>query len=356
MLFTARQAAEWCDGRLDNAGASLQTIDRSFDGLETLDRAGPMQLAFIGKAVYGHRLSASQAGGAVCTTGLAVEPRADQVVIWVENADLAVAKILGKLAPEPPLPPVGIHPSAIIDSSAKIGADVRIGPLVVVDAQAEIGSGTTLMAQCYIGPGVKTGEQCVLWPQVVVRDGSTLGNRVILHPGCVIGADGFGYRFDQGRHIKIPQIGGVRIGDDCELGANTTVDRGKFSATIIGQGCKLDNLVQVGHNVRLGNHCVLVAHVAVGGSVQTGDYLVVGGGAVISDHQTLGQGVQVAGMTAVVNDWPSGSRVVGSPARTGKEFFSQLRATHRLPALLQTVRELEERIIKLESSTKNDHQ
>lgn len=352
MRFSARQATEWCDGRLETADAA----EIQFDGMDTLDRAGPTQLTFIGHAVYAPRLVKSSAGGAICQAGLAISHRSDQVLIRVENADLAVAKILEKLAPPPPFPPVGIHPAAIVDPTARIGSGVCIGPMVLVEAEAKIGNGTILMAQCYVGPGVKIGENCVLWPQVVVRDGSELGDRVVLHPGCVIGADGFGYRFDQGRHVKIPQIGGVRIGHDCELGANTTVDRGKFSYTVIGNGCKLDNLVQVGHNVELGNHCVLVAHVAVGGSVRAGDYLVVGGGAVISDHQVIGQGVQVAAHAAVVNDLPSGSRVVGIPARPGKEFFSQLRATHRLPAMLQTVRELEERITKLESSTKNDQQ
>ncbi len=351
MKFSARQAVEWCDGRLETADAA----ERQFDGMDTLDRAGPTHLTFIGHAVYAPKLAKSAAGGAICLAGIEVSHRPDQVLIRAENPDLAVAKILEKLAPTPPFPPVGIHPTAIVHPTARIGTGVCIGPMVVIEAEAKIGDRTVLMAQCYVGPGVKIGENCVLWPQVVVRDGSELGDRVVLHPGCVIGADGFGYRFDQGQHIKIPQIGGVRIGHDCELGANTAVDRGKFSNTVIGNGCKLDNLVQVGHNVELGNHCVLVAHVAVGGSVRAGDYLVVGGGAMISDHLTIGQGVQVAAHAGVANDLPSGSRVVGSPARPGKDFFSQLRATHRLPVMLQTVRELEERITKLESSTKNDH-
>ena len=349
MKFSANDAAEWCGGRIETpvAGEVL------FDGMETLDRAGPTQLTFIGQAAYGRRLAASRAGGALVTEGLAVDIRPDQVLIRVPNADIATAGILEKLSPPLPLPPPGIHASAVVDPSAQVAADVRIGPLTVIEADAHIGPGSVIMAQCYVGRGAKIGTDCVLWPQVVVRDGCQLGSRVVLHSGCVIGADGFGYRFDQGRHLKIPQIGGVVIGDDCELGANTAVDRGKFSNTVIGNGCKLDNLVQVGHNVQLGNHCVLVAHVAVGGSVQAGDYLVVGGGSVISDHLSIGVGVQVAGGSAVADDLPDGSRVMGSPARPGKEFFSQLRAVSRLPALQQTVRKLEERITELESSTKN---
>ncbi len=352
MKFSAKDAAEWCGGRIEDSHAG----EPAFEGMETMDRAGPAQLTFIGKAVYGRRLAASRAGGALVSEGISVDRRPDQVLIRVPDADVAVAKILEKLAPPLPLPPPGIHPSAVVDPSAQLAAGVRIGPQTVIEADARIGRDSVIMAQCYIGRGVKIGADSMFWPQVVVRDGCEIGSRVVLHPGCVIGADGFGYRFDKGRHLKIPQIGGVVIGDDCELGANTAVDRGKFSNTVIGRGCKLDNLVQVGHNAQLGNHCILVAHVAVGGSVQAGDYLIVGGGSVISDHQTIGVGVQVAGGSAVADDLPDGSRVVGSPARPGKEFFSQMRATNRLPALQQTVRKLEERITELESSAKNHRQ
>ena len=191
MRFSARQAAEWCDGRLETADAA----DYQFDGMDTLDRAGPTQLTFIGHAVYAPRLAKSSAGGALCRAGLEVSPRPDQVLIRVENADLAVAKILEKLAPPPPFPPVGIHPSACVHPTARIGGGVCIGPMVVIDADAEIGIGSILMAQCYVGPGVKIGENCVLWPQVVVRDGSELGDRVVLHPRSGVLLDGVGGNF-----------------------------------------------------------------------------------------------------------------------------------------------------------------
>jgi UDP-3-O-[3-hydroxymyristoyl] glucosamine N-acyltransferase len=350
MPFSALQAAEWCGGKIEGAPGQL------FDSMESMELAGANQMTFIGTAAYGRKFDQCPAGGAVCREGLAVSRRVDQTLIIVPDADLAVAEILGRLAPLPPYPPAGIHPTAVIDDSASVGAGVRIGPYCVVQAGATIGEHTVLMAQSFVGRESQIGQECVLWPQVVIREGCRIGNRVVLHSGCVIGADGFGYRFASGRHVKIPQIGGVVVEDDCELGANTTVDRGKFSNTIIGQGSKLDNLVQVGHNVQLGKHTILVAHVAVGGSVKAGDYLVAGGGAVVADHQTIGPGAQVAGFSAVVSDLAAGDRVVGAPARPGKQYFSELRALHKLPALVQKIQQLEQRITELESSTKNNSQ
>ena len=348
MPFSAIQAAEWCGGKIEDVPGQL------FDSMESLELAQANQMTFIGTAAYGRKFDQCQAGGAVCREGLAVPRRVDQTLIMVPDADLAVAEILGKLAPAAPFPPVGVHATAIIADTVTLGTDVRIGPYCVVQAGASIGDHTVLMAQSFVGREARIGQECVIWPQVVVRDGCRIGNRVILHSGCVIGADGFGYRFAESRHMKIPQIGGVIIEDDCELGANTTVDRGKFSNTIIGQGSKLDNLVQVGHNVRLGKHTILVAHVAVGGSVQAGDYLVVGGGSVVADHLRIGDGAQVAGFSAATSDMAAGDRVVGAPARAGKQYFSELRALHKLPALVRKIQQLEQRITELESSTKNN--
>ena len=347
MPFSALQVAEWCGGRIEGAPGQL------FDSMEAMELAQANQLTFIGTADYARKFDQCHAGGAVCQSGLTVSRRGDQTLILVPNADLAVAEILAHLASPPPLPALGIHASAVVEVGVTLGNDVCIGPQCVLQTGAMIGDRTVLMAQAFIGRGAQIGQDCTLWPQVVVRDGCQIGNRVILHPGCVIGTDGFGYRLANGRHVKIPQIGGVIIEDDCELGANTTVDRGKFSNTVIQQGSKLDNLVQVGHNVQLGKHSILVAHVAIGGSVRAGDYLVMGGGAVVADHQTIGVGAQVAGFSAVVTDLEDGQRVVGAPARPGKEYFSELRAVHKLPALVQKIQQLEQRITELESSAKN---
>ena len=349
MGFRAGDIAAWCQGRVDGP-------DREFSGLDAMEVAGPGQLTFATKAIFARQLKDVAAAGAICTDGLPVERRPDQTLIWVANAELATLQVLKKLALPLPAPPVGVHPTAVVDPSAQLGADVRIGPLVVIQAGARIGERTVVMAGTFIGANSTVGADCYFWPNVTIRDGCTIGNRVILHSGCVIGADGFGYQFVRDHHEKIPHIGTVVIGDDCELGANTCVDRGKFSATTIGAGSKLDNLVQIGHNVRLGKHSVLVSHTAVGGSTRAGDYLVMGGASVISDHITLGNRVQIAGMAAVVHDYPDGSGLVGQPAKPAREFFAEVRALHQVPRLIQTVRELEERIAQLECAAKDHRQ
>lgn len=349
MPFSAATAASWCRGTVQGDAA------RTFQTMEAFDRAEAAHLTFIGLPELAKKMSTCPAGGAICSRGLPVQARPDQVLIWVENADLAVAEVLDKLATELALPPVGVHPTAVVDPAANLGKDVRIGPLTVIEAGAQLGDRTVVLAQGFVGQNSVLGSDCFLWPQVVIRERCVLGHRVILHSGCVIGADGFGYRLSAGRYVKIPHIGGVSIGNDCEIGANATVDRGKFADTIIGEGSKLDNSVQVGHNVILGRHAILVSHVAVGGSVRTGDYLTMGGGSVIADHLKLGQGVRVAGFSAVTGDADPQAQLVGAPARPGREYFSELRALHRLPRLPATLRDLEQRIAALESCTKDHH-
>ena len=347
MSFTASQAAQWCGGQL--AGP-----DQTFTGLEALDYAQAGDMTFAGAAQYARKLAKSPATGAIVTRALPVEPRADQSIIWVPNADLAVAQVLEQIAPPLPIPPLGIDPTALIDPAAQIGADVRIGPYVVVQAGAQVGAGSVLMAQVFVGAHSVLGENCFLWPNVCIRERCRLGQRVILHPGVVIGADGFGYRFAGGRHVKIPQIGTVEIGDDCELGANTTIDRGKFSATVIGAGSKLDNQVQIGHNVRLGRHSILVAHAAIGGSTRTGDYLVMGGMSGIADHVQVGTAVQLAAMSALAAETPDGAKMAGIPAVPARQAFADIKSRRQLPQALETLRLLEQRIATLESAAK-DH-
>ncbi|MEI8194801.1 MAG: UDP-3-O-(3-hydroxymyristoyl)glucosamine N-acyltransferase [Phycisphaerae bacterium] len=347
MPFTASQAALWCSGQLDGP-------DQTFSGLEALDQAQAGEMTFAGTVPYARKLAKSAASGAIVTRALPIERRPDQTILWVPNADLAVAQVLEQIAPPLPLPPVGVHPTALIDPTAQLGADVRIGPYVVVQAGAQIGAGCVLMAQVFVGAQTVLGDNCLLWPNVCVRERCKLGHRVILHPGVVIGSDGFGYRFAGGKHVKIPQIGTVEIGDDCELGANTTIDRGKFSATVIGAGSKLDNQVQIGHNVRLGRHSVLVAHTAIGGSTRTGDYLVMGGMSAIADHVQVGTAVQLAAMSALAAETPDGAKMAGIPAVPARQAFADIKSRRQLPQALETLRTLEQRIATLESAAK-DH-
>ncbi len=348
MNFTAGDAAEWTGGTCQ--GSPLV----SFSGIESLEHAQSGHLTMVANKRFAKTFENSPASGALCTAGIPLSRRPDQAVIEVPDADLAMVRLLEKLSPPHDFPPIGRHPSAVVAPDARISPTARIGPCCVIASGVQIGDRTILEAHNFVGRDSVIGDDCILYAQAVVRPRCTLGHRVIIHSGAVIGADGFGYVFSDGRHIKIPHIGAVLIEEDCELGANACVDRGKYSQTTIGAGSKLDNLVQVGHNVRLGRHTILVSHVAIGGSVIAGDYLAIGGGSVVTDHAKLGAGTQVAGFSAVFEDAAAGSRIAGAPGRPARQFFAELRAIMRLPATLQSIRELQERVTKIESTTE-DH-
>ncbi len=348
MNFSARDVAQWTKGEC--AGPA----DTVFTGIETVDKAQVGFLTLVGTAKFAKEFAACPASGALCNAGIAVNPRPDQVVIRVPNADLAMIQVLEKLQPQLDIVPEGIDQTSVVAPTAQIDPTARIGPHCVIGENAVIDRGAVLEAQVFIGAGCRVGEDCHIYAQCVVRAQSQLGKRVILHSGCVIGTDGFGYVFAGGRHHKIPHIGRVLIEDDCELGANTCVDRGKYTQTVVGAGSKLDNLVQVGHNVELGRHTILVSQVGVAGSVTAGDYLVMGGGSVLADHIKVGAGTQAAGFSAVVDDTPAGARMLGAPARPSRQFFAELKALSRLTKSLQELRELQERVAKIESTTK-DH-
>lgn len=341
--FTAAQAATWCGGTLEGDATQVHS------GIDFLDLAGPTQLTFASKDIYALHVAESAAAGVLCQRGLKLAKRPDQLVIWVENADLAVVAILEQIAPALPLPALGVHTSAVIESDVQLGADVRIGAHVVVQAGAVLGDRVVLMPGCFIGAESHIGADTVLWPHVTVRERCTVGQRCILHPGVVIGADGFGYRFHKGRHVKVPHVGTVEIGDDCELGANTCVDRGKFAKTVIGSGSKMDNMVQVGHNVRLGQHAILVSHACIGGSTQVGDYLLMGGGAVLTDHIKVGKGVQVAGMAGVTEDFADGQRICGIPARPMRAYLHSYKYYLQLPETVKLVRDLTQQLADMQT-------
>jgi len=348
MNFSARQVVDWTGGQC------VGSEDTVFTGVEAVDRARPGDLTLVGAPKFAKEFVSGPAAGALCNGDIAVQPRPGQVLIRVPNADLAMIKVLEKLQSKPDIPPVGIHQMSTAAPTARIDPTARIGPYCVIGENASIGRGSILEAQVFIGAGCIIGEDCHLYAQAVVRAQSRLGNRVILHSGCVIGTDGFGYVFADGQHNKIPHIGNVVIEDDCELGANTCVDRGKYTRTVVGAGSKLDNLVQVGHNTVLGRHTILVSQVGIAGSVTAGDYLVMGGGSVLADHIKVGAGTQVAGFSAVVDDTPPGARVLGTPPPPPPEFFSELKALSRLTKSLQELKDLQERVARIESTTE-DH-
>jgi len=334
MPLTTAQIAELTGGELRGSGEVVITA------IALLDEAGPSDLAFIGDDKHAKRWADSNAGAALIARKLNVEDGDGRCSIRVDDVDLALALVLERLAPPAVLPERGVHPSSVIDDSATIGKDVRIGPHCTVGPHAVVGDGCILhdrvsvMAQATLGravhlrPGVTIGERCE------VGDGSAL------HAGVVIGADGFGYRpapNGQGL-IKIPQIGNVVIGRDVEVGANSCIDRAKFGSTVVGDGCKIDNLVQIGHNCRLGRCVIVAGQAAMAGSVTVGDGAIIGGACDIKDHLTIGAGARLAGGAQLMNDIPPGQTWAGSPALDARTALRQATAVRQLPEVMKKVR------------------
>ena len=232
-----------------------------------------------------------------------------------------------------PAPPAaaGVHPTACVDPTATLGEGVEVGAFAVIGARAEVGAGSAIGPHAVIGPGVCVGEGCRLHAGVVVSH-ALVGARVTLHPGVKIGQDGFGFAADPSGHVKAPQLGRVTIGDGCEIGANTTIDRGHLHDTVIGEGVWIDNLVQIGHNVRIGRGCILVAQSGVSGSTKLGDFVALGGQAGLAGHLTIGSGAQIAAQCGVMADVAPGAVVCGSPATPIKEYFRQVATLRRLAA------------------------
>jgi UDP-3-O-[3-hydroxymyristoyl] glucosamine N-acyltransferase len=237
-------------------------------------------------------------------------------------------------------PVPGVHPTAVIGTSARVGAGVSIGPYAVIGDGVEIGNGTVIGPHCVLGAGVRLGEQCQLVASVTVYSGSRIGNRVTLHAGVRIGSDGFGYVQRDGQHVKIPHVGRCLIEDDVEVGANTTIDRGSIDDTVIGAGTKIDNLVQIGHNVRIGKGCLIMGQAGIAGSVRVEDGCMILGQVGISGHHTIGKGARVAAQSGVFGDIPAGETWSGYPARPHKEALRAQAALFKLPSLLRRIERL----------------
>jgi UDP-3-O-[3-hydroxymyristoyl] glucosamine N-acyltransferase len=316
-------------------------------GVNDLGRATAEQISFLGNPRYVQAALESKAGAILVPANGELALNVAQ--IRVVNPSAAFAKIFVLFAPEPIKWEQGIHPSATIDPSAKIGANVHIGPNVVVEANCQIGDRTHLGAGTYIGHETKIGNDTFIYPNVTIRDRSIIGNRVILHPGAVIGADGFGYEFQQGQHIKVPQLGYVQIDDDAEIGANTTIDRGRFDKTWIQQGCKIDNLVMIAHNVVVGAHSIIVAQCGISGSSTIGKYVTIAGQSAVVGHIKVADQVTVTGWTAVTKDITKSGVYRGAPAKPMRESMKIEALTMKLPELYERIQELEKKLADLES-------
>jgi len=333
-LGTLASIAERTGGRVIGDGSIL------IEGLRAVDDVGPGSMTFATDATYLKAALASKASAVLTDAGLVTELTSKMPLVVVESTRLALAALLAELEPPRPVGPF-VHATAAVDPSATIGPAVYIGPHVSVGARSTIGEGTILGAGSAIGDDVAIGPAGYLHARVVVENGSRIGARCVLQPGAVIGSDGFGWAFLDGRLRKIPQIGIVELGDDVEIGANTTVDRAQTGVTRIGEGTKIDNLCQIGHNVRIGKHSALAAQNGISGSTTLGDYVRVGGQSGFNGHITIGSRVTVAGGTAVWSDLADGAFVSGRPARTHRDEVRGQVFLKNLPKLFARVDALE---------------
>jgi len=333
-LGTLASIAERTGGRVIGDGSIL------IEGLRAVDDVGPGSMTFATDATYLKAALASKASAVLTDAALVTGLASKKPLVVVESTRLALAALLAELEPPRPSGPF-VHPTAAVDPSATIGPAVYIGPHVSVGARSTIGEGTILGAGSAIGDDVAIGPAGYLHARVVVENGSRIGARCVLQPGAVIGSDGFGWAFLDGRLRKIPQIGIVELADDVEIGANTTVDRAQTGVTRIGEGTKIDNLCQIGHNVRIGKHSALAAQNGISGSTILGDYVRVGGQSGFNGHITIGSRVTVAGGTAVWSDLADGAFVSGRPARTHRDEVRGQVFLKNLPKLFARVDALE---------------
>ena len=304
-----------------------------------LDRATAQDVSFFASGKYSAVFSRSAAGIVLVAPDLAETDGPAPARIVVAKPHEALLALLPALyAPAAREP--GVHATARIGRGAEIGGDVTIGAYVVIGDGARIGDRTWLEPQVTVGAGVEVGQDCRLHPGVVLYPGARLGNRVQLHAGARIGSDGFGYVFRNGVHEKIPHVGRCIIGDDVEIGANTTIDRGSIDDTVIGAGTKIDNLVHVGHNVRIGRLCLLMAQVGIAGSTRIGDGVIFAGQAGIGGHINIGDGARIAGQAGVFGDVPAGESWSGYPARPHKESLRALAATFKLAGMVRGLERL----------------
>lgn len=298
---------------------------------EQLEAAAETEISFIGNKKYEKLWENSKACVAVVNEDISIEPGENRAFIKVKNADLAMSQILELFAPAPPVFETDIHPTATIDKSATIGNGARIGAGTYIGPNVSISENVTIYPNVTILDECSIGRNTVIWSGTVIRERCHIGAFCILHPNCTIGADGFGFRpCPEKGLVKIPQIGNVIIGNGVEIGANSCVDRGKFSSTVLGDGCKIDNLVQIGHNSKLGKFCIMAGNSGLAGSVTLGNGVIIGGSASIRDHVTIGDRAIVGAGSGVAGDVEAGKTVLGYPAIEARDAMKQWAILKRL--------------------------
>jgi UDP-3-O-[3-hydroxymyristoyl] glucosamine N-acyltransferase len=339
IALTLSELARWIDGDIVRGRLHL-----SFKGMAALDAAGPDDVSFLGNEKYHPQFLQTKAGAVIVPRGETGGP-AEAALIAVDNPTLAFSTVVRHFAEATRKFTHGISPQASLDPTAVLDPEkIRVHPGAVIMAGAQVGDGTEVGPGCVIGENAVVGRDCLLMANSTVRERCILGDRVILQPGAVIGSDGFGYELVDGRHVKIDQVGIVEIGNDVEIGANTTIDRARFGKTVIGEGTKIDNLVQIGHNCVIGKHCLIVALVGIAGSTRLGDYVTVAGQVGMGGHVTVGDKATLAARTGVTSSLPGGQIYAGNPAQPLREEMKARANIRRIPKMIERIRAIEKSI------------
>ncbi len=335
-MYTVRSLADHVGGKVLGDGA-----DRTISGINDLRSAEPDEISFLGNSKYEAQAQSSRAAAILVSTKDAERFSFTRIV--VDSPNKAFAAIHALFAPPPVVYEPGIHPTAVIAPDAVLGEGVCIQAHAVIGAGVRIGSRVVIGANCFIGEGSTIGNDARLYPLVVLRERSVIGERVILHSGVVIGSDGFGYNFDPktGRHIKIEHTGYVQIDADAEIGSNTTIDRGRFGKTHIGEGAKIDNLVMIGHNVTVGAHSIIVSQSGISGSTTLGKYVTLAGQVGLAGHLNVGDRVTITAQSGINKDAPAGAILSGRHALPAREALKLEAMGRRLPELFERIKALE---------------
>lgn len=324
--FTAEEINNILEGEL------IGNTDKKIEGPEQLEKAQENHITFIGNSKYAKLWANAKACVAIVDKKVKVEPQEGRAIILVKNADLAMAKVLELFDPGYPVLEEEIHPTAVIHETATLGQGCKIGANCYIGKNVVLGNGVVMYPNVIVMDDTTIGDGTIMWSGTVIRERTEIGAGCIFHINSSIGADGFGFRpREDGMGLaKIPQIGNVVIGNGVEIGANSSVDRGKFSSTIIGDGCKIDNMVQIGHNSVMGRSCIMAGASGLAGSVTLGDGVVIGGSASIKDHTTIHSGATVGGGSGVMSDVAAGKTVLGYPAQEARQMLKQWAAMRKL--------------------------
>lgn len=343
MPVTLAEIVKQCSATLEGGDPS-----KVINAAAALEMAEADEVAPFTDTRYKELFAHTRAGAVFLKHGFEhPEPPAGTALLFTDDPEMAFLKMVALLHPALE-EREGVDPKACVEPGAEVGSQVYLGPFAVVREGGRVGDGSWVMAGAHIGRGSRIGKHCRIYPHVVIYDNVELGDGVIVHSGAVLGADGFGYKFREGSHQKVPQVGTLKIGDNVEIGANTAIDRAALGCTEIQAGSKIDNLVQIGHNAKLGKHVILCGQAGLAGSVAIDDYAIIGAKAGIADHLKIGAAAMVGAGSGVHREVPAKSQVFGYPAVEVKAARRQVAALRRLPEMQQRLRDLEDRLKKLE--------